>query len=65
MVSPWSVQGSREFISKLILYVAVAVSLSVIPENMNAFALIVVVAIIGIGPEYINEEAEGSAPLVV
>ena len=48
----------------IIVYVAEAVSLSAIPL-MIALALIVVVALIEIGPEYMGEEDDGSAPEMV
>jgi hypothetical protein len=46
------------------VYVAVAVSLSVMPV-LNALALIVVVELTVIGLEYAVDEADGSEPSVV
>jgi hypothetical protein len=56
--------GEAIFTGRLIVYVAVAVSLSVIP-SLNALALIVFVASIARGPEYAVDVAEGSDPSVV
>ncbi len=56
----WGSDGSEV----VIVYIAVAVSLPVIP-SLKALALSVVVRVTGIGPEYSVEEDTGSAPLVV